>query len=153
MDSINQLFSRRMSMKDGNTEIPRKKAKASSKRRRSVSVSEIWGCQEEEKRSHQEMKWPDLLKLKKGSPSFWSVRNYFNAQLLKINSSYSEGNYPKIWRRKESHTVQWEKQPEECRRLEEDKNDPDNRWREWGPYLSERQWGTVREDYSHDGTR
>jgi hypothetical protein len=21
----------------------------------------------------------------------------------------------------------------------------------WGPYLSERQWGTVREDYSHDG--
>src|SRR5476651_2357043 len=25
------------------------------------------------------------------------------------------------------------------------------RWREWGPYLSERQWGTVREDYSADG--
>ena len=24
-------------------------------------------------------------------------------------------------------------------------------WREWGPYLSERQWGTVREDYSNDG--
>jgi hypothetical protein len=24
-------------------------------------------------------------------------------------------------------------------------------WRKWGPYLSERQWGTVREDYSHDG--
>lgn len=24
-------------------------------------------------------------------------------------------------------------------------------WREWGPYLSERQWGTVREDYSADG--
>ena len=21
----------------------------------------------------------------------------------------------------------------------------------WGPYLSERQWGTVREDYSQDG--
>jgi len=21
-------------------------------------------------------------------------------------------------------------------------------WRQWGPYLSERQWGTVREDYS-----
>ena len=20
-------------------------------------------------------------------------------------------------------------------------------WRRWGPYLSERQWGTVREDY------
>jgi hypothetical protein len=24
-------------------------------------------------------------------------------------------------------------------------------WRRWGPYLSERQWGTVREDYSSDG--
>ncbi len=24
-------------------------------------------------------------------------------------------------------------------------------WRRWGPYLSERQWGTVREDYSVDG--
>ncbi|HZU90271.1 MAG TPA: glucosidase, partial [Stellaceae bacterium] len=26
------------------------------------------------------------------------------------------------------------------------------RWRRWGPYLSERQWGTVREDYSESGT-
>src|SRR3954447_17982492 len=26
------------------------------------------------------------------------------------------------------------------------------RWRRWGPYLSERQWGTVREDYSPYGT-
>ena len=25
-------------------------------------------------------------------------------------------------------------------------------WRRWGPYLSERQWGTVREDYSRHGT-
>src|SRR4051794_17044902 len=25
-------------------------------------------------------------------------------------------------------------------------------WRHWGPYLSERAWGTVREDYSPDGT-
>ena len=24
-------------------------------------------------------------------------------------------------------------------------------WRKWGPYLSERQWGTVREDYSESG--
>jgi hypothetical protein len=31
---------------------------------------------------------------------------------------------------------------------------PDRRspWRRWGPYLSERQWGTVREDYSADGS-
>ncbi len=26
------------------------------------------------------------------------------------------------------------------------------RWRAWGPYLSEREWGTVREDYSEHGT-
>src|SRR5690348_15759408 len=25
-------------------------------------------------------------------------------------------------------------------------------WRFWGPYLSERHWGTVREDYSPGGT-
>ena len=25
-------------------------------------------------------------------------------------------------------------------------------WHRWGPYLAERQWGTVREDYSRDGT-
>ena len=25
-------------------------------------------------------------------------------------------------------------------------------WKRWGPYLSERQWGTVREDYSPGGT-
>ena len=24
-------------------------------------------------------------------------------------------------------------------------------WRRWGPYLAERSWGTVREDYSADG--
>src|SRR5882762_6926246 len=25
-------------------------------------------------------------------------------------------------------------------------------WKRWGPYLSDRQWGTVREDYSANGT-
>jgi hypothetical protein len=25
-------------------------------------------------------------------------------------------------------------------------------WRDWGPYVSDRQWGTVREDYSENGT-
>lgn len=28
---------------------------------------------------------------------------------------------------------------------------PHDAWRLWGPYLSSRQWGTVREDYSADG--
>jgi hypothetical protein len=38
----------------------------------------------------------------------------------------------------------------EQRRLEEDRLGR-QRWKMWGPYLSERQWGTVREDYSHNG--
>ncbi|TWU03226.1 MGH1-like glycoside hydrolase domain-containing protein [Neorhodopirellula pilleata] len=29
--------------------------------------------------------------------------------------------------------------------------DRENNWKRWGPYLSERQWGTVREDYSEGG--
>jgi hypothetical protein len=32
-----------------------------------------------------------------------------------------------------------------------DAREKDVPWRQWGPYLSERQWGTVREDYSNDG--
>jgi hypothetical protein len=38
----------------------------------------------------------------------------------------------------------------EMRRLEEDALRQAN-WKRWGPYLSERQWATVREDYSADG--
>ena len=36
-------------------------------------------------------------------------------------------------------------------RLQEDRERKAN-WKRWGPYLSERQWGTVREDYSRYGT-
>jgi hypothetical protein len=36
-------------------------------------------------------------------------------------------------------------------RLQEDRQRKKN-WKRWGPYLSERQWGTVREDYSPHGT-
>jgi len=28
----------------------------------------------------------------------------------------------------------------------------DPKWKKWGPYLTDRQWGTVREDYSENGT-
>ncbi len=38
----------------------------------------------------------------------------------------------------------------EQKRLNEAREE-DIPWKKWGPYLSERQWGTVREDYSHDG--
>ena len=39
---------------------------------------------------------------------------------------------------------------EEQRRLQ-DADEQGVAWRRWGPYLSERQWGTVREDYSGGG--
>ena len=39
----------------------------------------------------------------------------------------------------------------EDRRLEEARTRKKH-WKRWGPYLSERQWGTVREDYSPGGT-
>jgi hypothetical protein len=38
----------------------------------------------------------------------------------------------------------------EQRRLDESR-DGLAQWKKWGPYLSERAWGTVREDYSPDG--
>jgi hypothetical protein len=38
----------------------------------------------------------------------------------------------------------------EARRLEADRTGL-TPWKLWGPYLSERQWGTVREDYSENG--
>ena len=34
---------------------------------------------------------------------------------------------------------------------ENDPHDPVPIWHKWGPYVSERSWGTVREDYSADG--
>src|SRR6516165_11689510 len=39
--------------------------------------------------------------------------------------------------------------PEQDRLLEQEAGKAN--WRRWGPYLSERAWGTVREDYSADG--
>ncbi|MEO1620535.1 MAG: glucosidase, partial [Cyanobacteria bacterium J06632_3] len=39
----------------------------------------------------------------------------------------------------------------EHRRLQESDPKAERNWKKWGPYLSERQWGTVREDYSAQG--
>ena len=42
-------------------------------------------------------------------------------------------------------------QPAEQRRLDEDDRRRQH-WKRWGPYISERAWGTIREDYSPDGS-
>lgn len=43
-----------------------------------------------------------------------------------------------------------DQQTAEQQRLEQNRTGKAD-WYKWGPYLSERQWGTVREDYSSDG--
>ncbi|NCQ98896.1 MAG: glucosidase [Microcystis aeruginosa L211-101] len=52
---------------------------------------------------------------------------------------------------KDNSFVAARKQTEEYKRLQEvrEQNIP---WKKWGPYLSDRQWATVREDYSQDGS-
>jgi len=39
--------------------------------------------------------------------------------------------------------------PEQLRLREDERRE--RNWKRWGPYLAERQWATVREDYSADG--
>lgn len=41
------------------------------------------------------------------------------------------------------HTEEYDRLKEDARR--------ERNWKRWGPYLADRQWGTVREDYSADG--
>ena len=151
MDNLNQLVSQRSSLEGSNRAISKEKPenKTAPKRRHSVvSLLAITGLHKKERGNQQDK---NRRELRNGSPSaLWSVRNYFNVQLSKITSHY-EGNHNKVLRRRES-CPEWKRQPEEWRRLEEDKNDAEKRWREWGPYLSERQWGTVREDYSYNGS-
>ena len=48
------------------------------------------------------------------------------------------------------HPVLFNYDGAEIRRLKDDEKREAN-WKRWGPYLSERQWGTVREDYSENG--
>src|SRR6187397_1608769 len=44
-----------------------------------------------------------------------------------------------------------DREPDAERRRLAEARDGDAPWHLWGPYLSERQWGTVREDYSDNG--
>src|SRR6202051_4557316 len=62
--------------------------------------------------------------------------------------SETSGDTGEGWRRSQKRRrMEWN--PERARILAEDRGvEP---WALWGPYLSDRQWGTVREDYSRDG--
>jgi hypothetical protein len=54
---------------------------------------------------------------------------------------YSDGS---VLDAQSKHAAEQERLGQEARR--------DVNWKRWGPYLAERQWGTVREDYSPDGS-
>lgn len=47
-------------------------------------------------------------------------------------------------------TRAWEQRDEETLRLKQC-HTKEKKWKRWGPYLSDRQWATVREDYSSNG--
>ena len=157
MNNFNHFFHRKKrSLQSGNRKISKEKIqnKHALKRRHSLSMSDLSRLPDKENVFRQETKRPVLRKLwdhfKNGYSSFESFQNRLNARRTKMGLVGNEENHPEIMRL-ESSDSEWKSLPEESKRLEEDKNDPDQAWREWGPFLSERQWGTVREDYSKDG--
>ncbi|KAF8308384.1 hypothetical protein DL93DRAFT_2064037 [Clavulina sp. PMI_390] len=63
-----------------------------------------------------------------------------------LPSSVQSGNsIPRILNKLGTHYASVEEY-----RLDQDR-ERERHWKRWGPYLSERQWATVREDYSADG--
>ena len=151
MNAFNQLLVQKSTPGKGNGETFREEfeSRQAIKRRHSISLSGFWRDPEKEKARRQETK-------RSGLQMFWehvkngnSPQNFINTRLSKMRTILN--NSTMTGRR--SSNSGWRRQPEECKRLEEDQNDFDKTWRKWGPYLSERQWGTVREDYSHDGSR
>ena len=73
------------------------------------------------------------------------------AAQLQANLAMSTSRNPKGYFAATSAAVGIDSSTSEGKRLQEDK-DSQKDWRQWGPYLSERQWSTVREDYSANGT-
>ena len=64
-------------------------------------------------------------------------------------ADFNKTRAPRQVRRQQSTMVKYV-EAAEVDRLRED-SDRKKNWKRWGPYVSERQWGTVREDYSPDG--
>lgn len=75
---------------------------------------------------------------------FWAVDS-----LPEIMSDFQKARTSRQMRRQVSTMVKYV-DAAEVDRLKDDTERRKN-WKRWGPYVSERQWGTVREDYSVDG--
>jgi hypothetical protein len=74
---------------------------------------------------------------------------YFKSLLIELDFDSSRKAILR-WFSPENQLMDKDLTNEECRRLEQDRAGTQS-WKKWGPYLSERQWGTVREDYSPRG--
>ena len=80
----------------------------------------------------------------------WSVAEYLRAwDLIDLAKRCRGRNGAAIWNQR-ALPLSENAMSEEGRRLERAYTG-DEPWLRWGPYLSERQWGTVREDYSPYG--
>ncbi|MGB5634673.1 MAG: glucosidase [Waterburya sp.] len=51
---------------------------------------------------------------------------------------------------KDNPFIEARKQTEEYKRLQENPQDKKANWKKWGPYLSDRQWSTIREHYGYE---
>src|SRR5438552_3261091 len=84
------------------------------------------------------------------------IANSQHKKQLLVSASTSDVNFchtsRRTWPPKKGTAVNSKKQMAnaEAGRLDQDARRLKN-WKRWGPYLSERQWATVREDYSPDG--
>lgn len=150
MNTFNQLLVQKSTLGKGNGENFREEfeSRHAAKRRHSISTSGFWRDPEKEKARRQETKKSGLQQIWDHFKNGNSSQNFINTRLSKMRSILNNSTMT----RRRSINSACKRQPEECKRLEEDLNDHDKTWRRWGPYLSERQWGTVREDYSHDGS-
>ncbi|KAF7321252.1 Glycoside hydrolase family 63 protein [Mycena kentingensis (nom. inval.)] len=73
----------------------------------------------------------------------------------KASKSATQSNYPEQdrqapWMKRLGEKLGTEYKGAERYRLLQDEN-KERHWKRWGPYLSDRQWATVREDYSDNG--
>jgi hypothetical protein len=87
---------------------------------------------------------------------FWrAFRIFFGIKAWKVASSHGQaiwGLSTSVDRRRRARPARWRNQrmtQEELRLSESESRQ--KHWKRWGPYLSERAWGTVREDYSAGG--
>src|SRR6059058_877593 len=88
------------------------------------------------------------VRAERGRPPRWALRRARPVGLAPVRLDPTEPQG--LTSMAESQTAEHRRLAEATGRAEDDLFSA-NPWYEWGPYLSERAWGTVREDYSESG--